>query len=81
METISHYFEIYSVDFNSKNNEMTLYLLKNLTHYYKIKDLQEKEKFLRIYFASLCHDFRTPLSIIMRNAENLISLFDDAEIN
>jgi len=80
LEEITHHFEISSVDLSSNNYKITMYLLKNLTNGYKIKDLKEKEKFLRVYFASLSHDFRTPLGIIMGTAEILISQFDDLEI-
>ena len=61
------------------NSKAILYLLKDLTNYEKIKDLNEKQKYQQIYFASITHDFRTPLSIISGNTELLLDKIENED--
>ena len=80
LDDIKAIFEITSVILNKGGQEMTMYVLKNLTHYHLINKLKERETFLRVYFASLTHDFRKPLGIIMGNVEILKFKINDDHI-
>lgn len=73
-------FEGNSITLRNGEQDMNLYLLKDLTPYKQIKDLENREQFQRIYFASLTHDFRTPLGIIKGNAEILLLMALDIEV-
>lgn len=74
------FFEISSYEINYGGDTKGLYLLKNFTNYHRIKELKSRETFLRVYFASLTHDFRTPLGIIMGNTEILMLMIQDEEL-
>jgi len=67
---IKHY-EISSFPIKFSVNQSMIYFLKDVTNFDKIKDLLSKEKYQRLYIASITHDFRTPLGIILGNAEIL----------
>jgi len=54
-------FEISSIKFHLNGIDSRLYLLKDLTNFKKINGLKAKKKYQRVYFASITHDFRTPL--------------------
>jgi len=49
-----------------------------MTAFNKIKELQVREKYQRTYFASITHDFRTPIGIISGNSEILLDLVTDS---
>ena len=65
-------FEISSFNLQFNDKDYFIYLLKDLNHYYKIKELKMKEQCQTVYFASIVHDFRTPLSIISGCTELLM---------
>ena len=70
-------FSVSSLKITIIDKICNLYIMKNLTEIYKIKALNEREKFQRIYVASLTHDFRSPINIIMVLAEVLLEIIDD----
>jgi len=75
----SRKFELISTSFNYRNDKSIMYLLKDLTNFEKFKEIKAKQKFERLYFASITHDFRTPLSIISGNSELLLDSEDNPE--
>ena len=74
---ISQYFSASSLTFKISNSSCQLFLLKNLTYMHKIESLKEREKCQRIYFASITHDFRSPINVIIGYSEILIELLED----
>jgi len=76
-EDIKDHFEITSIDIVLGQKNAILYLLKNMTAFSKIKKLQARERYQRIYFASITHDFRTPIGIISGSSEILLDLIND----
>lgn len=77
-EKVKH-FEISSSKIQFPNNESIIYFLKDLTDFDKMKELISKEKYQRLYVASITHDFRTPIGIILGNSEILFDLLKDDE--
>ena len=73
------YYEVTSIEFEMSEENSVLYLIKDITNFKKVNDLKNKQKYQRIYFASITHDFRTPLSIISGNSDLLYDSEDDPE--
>ena len=73
------HFEVNSVSLFLKNTNSILYLIRDLSNFHKVNDLKSKQKYQRLYFASITHDFRAPLSIISGNSELLLDSETDAD--
>ena len=73
-------FEIISKEVQSQNQTQIVYLLKNMTYYKKFKKGKSKTKYSRLFIASVTHNFRTPLNMILGNSELLRDKVVEPEI-
>lgn len=76
-------FEVTSVNLGNKliMHSGILYYLRNVSSSIKLSKAKSKTKYLSLYMSSITHDFRTPLSIIEGNMEQMaIVLHEDKEL-
>jgi len=72
-------FEISVIPISFISEEMNIYYMKDLTSFEKLKEIELREKYHRQYIASITHDFRTPLGIILGNSEILSYYLKDEQ--
>ena len=64
-------FEIISTSMKINNQIQNVYVLKDQTYIKKYEKKKSKDKYSRLFIASVTHNFRTPLNMILGNADIL----------
>ena len=73
-------FEIISKEVQSQSQHQIVFLLKNMTYYKKFTKGKSKKKYSRLFIASVTHNFRTPLNMVLGNSELLKDKVNEPEI-
>ena len=59
------------IQFNSSN--IIVYTIKNMESYNELIEMKSKQKYSKMFIASISHDFRTYINIISGNSEIISS--------